>query len=267
MTLEEVLEKIKTFYKKKSNVKLMFIALAVVVILACAVDIFLPKHSSVFNIIRTVMAFIGAFPMFLTAYYVALKQHDVYVAKAEENDELYNDYRLRYTASTRLKQAIIFCSVLAAIAMMTSFSPIYTIAASVVLAGIFASVVYCRMTPKEQYYRDNDLPDPRDVALDELEKDRKLTRDAMIELRKDEIRRKKEKGADSTAEEDFLGYSPMDSDGQDVYSSDDEDEDVDDYEDEDLDDLDVDEADDEPVKPRKFTAADRRRSLRRRNGL
>lgn len=262
MTLEELIVKIRSIFDDTAKMKKIFFALAILTVISCAVDVLLPKHSIIFNLIRTVLAFANAIPLFLSCYYVACRQHDAYVKKAEENDELYYDYRLRYTAATRLKQGIIFCAVLAAIAMMTSFSPIYTVAASSVMAGIFATVLYCRMTEKERFYKENDMPDPRDIAMEKIENDRKLTREALISLRKEEIKRKREKGQDATEEEKLLGYSPMDEDGNDLFSKPEDDED--DESDEDIDDL---EDEDDYEDDDKKQASQRRASMRHRNGL
>lgn len=178
------------------------------------VDLFLPKYNTWMNIVRTILAVITAVPVFMTGYGIAIRQSvsnekrfndeidreaaedGVDPDKARENDTegllKYQPYRLRYSYSTRLKQALIIGAVLAALAILTSFSPVYTFVAACVLAGIFGCVCYCRPTHVEKFYRDNDMQDPRDVRMEEIKRQREITQKALIEIRQQELMDEKE---------------------------------------------------------------------------
>lgn len=171
---------------------------------------------------KTVLAVVTAIPIFIAGYEIACKQHDANITKADDNDEDYFAYRLRYSPSQRLRQSLVFGAVLVLIAIITSYTPVYTVGAAVVVAGVAAIIAYCRLTEDEKILKEQDLPDPRDVmdAADEM--DRQITEDAQKELRREEINRRKR-----AIKRRNQGLDP----------DDDEDEDYDDdYDDEDYDD-------------------------------
>lgn len=190
------------------------VMVGIMFVVCVCVDLFLPKYNTWMNIVRTILAVIAAVPVFMTGYGIAIRQSvsnekrfndeidreaaedGVDPDKARENDTegllKYQPYRLRYSYSTRLKQALIVGAILASLAILTSFSPVYTFVAACVLAGIFGCVCYCRPTHVEKFYRDNDMQDPRDVRMEEIKRQREITQKALIEIRQHELMDEKE---------------------------------------------------------------------------
>lgn len=214
LTLNDVLHAIRPRVMLKKNMIKYGVMLAVMAVICICVDSFLPEYNTWVNILRTFLAVIAAVPAFFLGYGVCIRQSianerrfndeiDKLAAEegidpdkarlTEDGDELvYTPYRLRYSYNTRLKQSIIFVAVLACIAIVTSFSHVYTITAAFVLAAIAGCVCYCRLTNTEKFYRDNDIPDPRDIRMEEIKKDRELTQKALIEMRQKELLEEKD---------------------------------------------------------------------------
>lgn len=157
-----------------------------------AVDLMLPTDKLWMNVIRTVLVLISAYPFFCFGYCVTMRQHDANVAKYAETGVDYVDYRLRYSPSMRMRQSAVFGAVLAVLAIITSYSAIYTFVGGVVAASLVGIAGYCRYTPDEKTLRDYDVPDPRDV-MDDLDRaDRELDKAARDEIRNEEISRRKQ---------------------------------------------------------------------------
>lgn len=158
-----------------------------------AVDLMLPTDKLWMNAIRTVLVLVSSYPFFCFGYSVVMRQHGANVAKYAETGVDYVDYRLRYSPSMRMRQSAIAGAVLAVLAIITSYSAIYTFVGGVVVASLIGIAAYCRYTPDEKVLRDYDVPDPRDV-MDDLDRaDRELDKAARAEIREEEIARRKSK--------------------------------------------------------------------------
>lgn len=191
-------------------------ALSVVMIVAdMTVDLLLPTDKLWMNIIRTILVLISSYPFFCFGYCVAMRQHDANVQKYAETGVDYVDYRLRYSPTMRMRQSAVFGAILAVLAIITSYSAIYTFVGGVVVASLIGIAGYCRYTEDEKTLRDYDVPDPRDV-MDDLDRaDRELDKAARDEIRKEEISRRKNAILGSDGDEDGDALDEEDYDGVD----------------------------------------------------
>lgn len=223
MNFDKILDNIRVNASDGASMLTKSIAFSILMtVIDVCVDVFVKFNNVWMNMGKTVLAVVTAIPIFIAGYEIACKQHDANITKADDNDEDYFAYRLRYSPSQRLRQSLVFGAVLVLIAIITSYTPVYTVGAAVVVAGVAAIIAYCRLTEDEKILKEQDLPDPRDVmdAADEM--DRQITEDAQKELRREEINRRKR-----AIKRRNQGLDP----------DDDEDEDYDDdYDDEDYDD-------------------------------
>lgn len=227
MTINEAIEKILDHYREDARSSTAFfsksIILSLIMIAAdITVDLLLPTNKIWMNCIRTVLAVISAYPFFCFGYSIIMRQHDGNVAKARSMEEDYVDYRLRYSPSMRMRQSAVFAAFLALLAIISSYTAIYTLSAGVIIASVFGILGYCRLSNDEMVLQKAQVPDPRDVmeAIDKAEAE--INKAAREELKKSMVEERKKQ---------------MESD--DLDDEEDEDEDYDDYDDEeDLDDND-----------------------------
>lgn len=210
------------------------VALSIVVIV---LDVFLPLDWWVSNYIRAFAAIVLAVPMFISGYLLALRQHDGRVARADENGTDYVAFRLRYSYRSRVQQSLIAGSVLALLAIITSYTHIYTLSAAIILAAAYGIVLYCRLTPDEKTLKKYGVPDPRDVMderdriVEELEKEaRAEVKDEMKrEIRKEKNKKGKNDGKDDkdtstmSVIKDPLGLNFDSDDDDDDWDEDDDD--------------------------------------------
>jgi hypothetical protein len=200
--LESITKFFKDRYKSvKTLLPITIILSVVLVIVDVVLDLFLPDQWYA-NYVRSVAAILTAIPMFSFGYVIVLRQHDGQVAKAIEAGEEYLELRLRYSSRRRFQHSVIAGSVLALLAIVTSYTKIYTATASVILAAVFGLILYCRLTEDEKVLRKYDVPDPRDVLDDRIASERKIEEEASIELKKDELREKSGKTEDEDDSED-----------------------------------------------------------------
>lgn len=249
MRFDKFLDNIRVDAENGASMLKKCVVFAVIMIAAdVCVDVFVPFDNIWMNIVKTVLAIVTAFPVFVAGYEIACRQHEANVLKVEEendriheergqddgyydeDDEDYKDYvsyRLRYSPSQRLRQSLVFGAGLVLIAIVTSYTPVYTVGAAVVVAGVAAIVSYCRLTADEQILKEQNLPDPRDVmdAADEM--DRRITKEAEEELRKEEVNRRKRairrrnQGLDPDDDYDEDDDYDYDGDDEDLYDEDD----------------------------------------------
>ena len=126
------------------------------------------NHEWYWNMLRTLIAVIGAIPTFLIAHYVTSLQSEANKLKAKNNDVDYFEYRLRYSPATRMKQSAIVGSIIILIAIITSYTTVYTLCGMFSIIGFISIIFYCRLTPDEKILRQYEVPDPRDIVQDYL---------------------------------------------------------------------------------------------------
>lgn len=228
---EGMLAKLRDDSRGDSSLMPRCIVFAVILMIAdVCVDVFLHMDGIWMTMVRTLLAVVTALPLFVIGYELAWRQHDANQEKADEDGERYISYRFRYSASQRLRQSLIFFAVLVLIAIITSYTPVYTIGASIIITGMLGIAAYCRLTDDEKFLRDHDMPDLRDVMEEADRMDNEMTNEAERELRREEINRRKRalrrkrRGLD----DDDDDYDDEDDDEDGDYDDDDEDGDHDD---------------------------------------
>lgn len=236
--MNETIEKILNHYREDARSNTAFLGKSIVLSLIMiaadiTVDLLLPTNKIWMNCIRTMLALISSYPFFCFGYSIIMRQHDGNVSKARANDEDYVDYRLRYSPAMRMRQSAVFAAFLALLAIVSSYTAIYTLSAGVIIASVFGILGYCRLSDDEMVLQKAQVPDPRDVmeAIDKAEDE--INKAAREELKKSMVEERKKQ---MKAEDD------LDDDDLDEEDEDNEDEDLDDLdEDEDLDTTDYDE--------------------------
>lgn len=169
--LEKIVDKIRLLEDSKNRTKYLKIC-AVVSIISIVFSLIFDRmgtnHAWFFNMLRTLIAVIGAIPTFLIAHYVTSLQSNANKLKAKNNDVDYLEYRLRYSPATRMKQSAIVGSIIILIAIITSYTSIYTLCGMLSIIGFISITFYCRLTPDEKILRQYEVPDPRDIVQDYL---------------------------------------------------------------------------------------------------
>lgn len=235
--MNEAIEKILNHYREDARSNTAFLGKSIVLSLIMiaadiTVDLLLPTDKIWMNCIRTMLALISSYPFFCFGYSIIMRQHDGNVSKARANDEDYVDYRLRYSPAMRMRQSAVFAAFLALLAIISSYTAIYTLSAGVIIASVFGILGYCRLSDDEMVLQKAQVPDPRDVmeAIDKAEAE--INKAAREELKKSmvEERKKRMKSEDDLDDDDL--------DEEDDEYEEDGDEDLDTIEDDDTTDYD-----------------------------
>lgn len=169
--LEKIVDKIRLLEGSKNRTKYLTVCVIVSIIsivFSLIFDRMVTNHEWYWNMLRTLIAVIGAVPTFLIAHYVTSLQSDANKLKAKNNDVDYLEYRLRYSPATRMKQSAIIGSIIILIAIITSYTSIYTLCGMLSIIGFISITFYCRLTPDEKILRQYEVPDPRDIVQDYL---------------------------------------------------------------------------------------------------
>lgn len=170
--LEKIVDKIRLLEGSKNRIKYLTICVVVSIIsivFSLIFDRMVTNHEWYFNMLRTLIAVIGAIPTFLITHYVTSLQSNANKLKAKNNDVDYLEYRLRYSPATRMKQSAIVGSIIILIAIITSYTSIYTLCGMLSIIGFISITFYCRLTPDEKILRQYEVPDPRDIVQDYLD--------------------------------------------------------------------------------------------------
>lgn len=179
--LEKIVDKIRELEHSKNRNKYLTVCIIVSIIsivFSLIFDRMVTNHEWYFNMLRTLIAVIGAIPTFLIAHYVTSLQSDANKLKAKNNDVDYLEYRLRYSPATRMKQSAIIGSIIILIAIITSYTSIYTLCGMLSIIGFISITFYCRLTPDEKILRQYEVPDPRDIVQDYLNSSEETEDDA-----------------------------------------------------------------------------------------
>lgn len=169
--LEKIVDKIRLLEGSKNRTKYLTVCVVVSIIsiiFSLVFDRMITNHEWYWNMLRTLIAVIGAIPTFLIAHYVTSLQSEANKLKAKNNDVDYLEYRLRYSPATRMKQSAIVGSIIILIAIITSYTTVYTLCGMLAIIGFISTIFYCRLTPDEKILRQYEVPDPRDIVQDYL---------------------------------------------------------------------------------------------------
>lgn len=169
--LEKIVDKIRLLEGSKNRTKYLTVCVVVSIIsivFSLIFDRMITNHEWYWNMLRTLIAVIGAIPTFLVAHYVTTLQSEANKLKAKSNDVDYLEYRLRYSPATRMKQSAIVGSIIILLAIITSYTSIYTLCGMLSIIGFISITFYCRLTPDEKILRQYEVPDPRDIVQDYL---------------------------------------------------------------------------------------------------
>lgn len=179
--LEKIVDKIRLLEGSKNRTKYLTVCVIVSIIsivFSLIFDRMVTNHEWYFNMLRTLIAVVGAVPTFLIAHYVTSLQSNANKLKAKSNDVDYLEYRLRYSPATRMKQSAIIGSIIILIAIITSYTSIYTLCGMLSIIGFISITFYCRLTPDEKILRQYEVPDPRDIVQDYLNSSEETEDDA-----------------------------------------------------------------------------------------
>lgn len=169
--LETIVDKVRELeYSKNRNKYLtIYIIVSIIsIVFSLVFDRMITNHEWYWNMLRTLIAVIGAIPTFLIAHYVTSLQGEANKLKAKNNDVDYLEYRLRYSPATRMKQSAIVGSIIILLAIITSYTTVYTLCGMLAIIGFISIIFYCRLTPDEKILRQYEVPDPRDIVQDYL---------------------------------------------------------------------------------------------------
>lgn len=169
--LETIVNKVRELEHSKNRTKYLttYIVVSIIsIIFSLVFDRMITNHEWYWNMLRTLIAVIGAVPTFLIAHYVTSLQSEANKLKAKNNDVDYLEYRLRYSPATRMKQSAIVGSIIILLAIITSYTSIYTLCGMLAIIGFISIIFYCRLTPDEKILRQYEVPDPRDIVQDYL---------------------------------------------------------------------------------------------------
>jgi len=67
-----------------------------------------------------------------------------------------------------MKQSAIVGSIIILLAIITSYTTVYTLCGMLAIIGFISIIFYCRLTPDEKILRQYEVPDPRDIVQDYL---------------------------------------------------------------------------------------------------
>lgn len=171
IVLETIVDKIRELEHSKNRTKYLttYIIVSIIsIVFSLIFDRMVTNHEWYWNMLRTLIAVIGAVPTFLIAHYVTSLQSNANKLKAKNNDVDYLEYRLRYSPATRMKQSAIVGSIIILIAIITSYTTVYTLCGMLAIIGFISIIFYCRLTPDEKILRQYEVPDPRDIVQDYL---------------------------------------------------------------------------------------------------
>lgn len=169
--LEKIVDKIRLLEGSKNRIKYLTVCVIVSIIsivFSLIFDRMVTNHEWYWNMLRTLIAVVGAVPTFLIAHYVTSLQSNANKLKAKNNDVDYLEYRLRYSPATRMKQSAIVGSIIILLAIITSYTTVYTLCGMLAIIGFISIIFYCRLTPDEKILRQYEVPDPRDIVQDYL---------------------------------------------------------------------------------------------------
>ena len=169
--LEIIVDKVRELeYSKNRNKYLTtYIIVSIIsIVFSLIFDRMVTNHEWYFNMLRTLIAVIGAVPTFLVVHYVTSLQSNANKLRAKNNDVDYLEYRLRYSPATRMKQSAIVGSIIILLAIITSYTTVYTLCGMFSIIGFISIIFYCRLTPDEKILRQYEVPDPRDIVQDYL---------------------------------------------------------------------------------------------------
>lgn len=169
--LETIVDKIRELEHSKNRTKYLttYIIVSIIsIVFSLIFDRMVTNHEWYWNMLRTLIAVIGAVPTFLIAHYVTSLQSNANKLKAKNNDVDYLEYRLRYSPATRMKQSAIVGSIIILLAIITSYTTVYTLCGMLAIIGFISIIFYCRLTPDEKILRQYEVPDPRDIVQDYL---------------------------------------------------------------------------------------------------
>lgn len=173
-----------------SYYKWFFIALLLIAG-SVVLDVLVPVNNWT-NIARSALAIIDAYAFFQCGYWLVLRQADANASKAEkaretDPDIMYVPLREKYSPTRRAEQSLVIGAIVALGSIVTFNSAFYTLGGGVLISTVLGLLVYCRRSVNEMILDQAKLEDPRDLSDRIDDEDEKLTREALIEMRKEEI--------------------------------------------------------------------------------
>lgn len=156
--IQSLLDRVRSIIADDKGLVGSIIAIVVLAAVSVAVDMLAPE-TTWFHYLRAVLALALSAPLFVGGYFLADKQHQANVRKADEDGDVYIPFKSRYLPSQRQNQSIVVVGVMLAIAIVSSFTALYTVGAAVVLATSYAVVAYCSMSDEERELKDIGIDD------------------------------------------------------------------------------------------------------------
>jgi hypothetical protein len=156
--IQSLLDRVRSIIADDKGLVGSIIAIVVLAAVSVAVDMLAPE-TTWFHYLRAVLALALSAPLFVGGYFLADKQHQANVRKADEDGDVYIPFKSRYLPSQRQNQSIVVVGVMLAIIIVSSFTALYTVGAAVVLATSYAMVAYCSLSDEERELKDIGVDD------------------------------------------------------------------------------------------------------------